>query len=193
MGLRLNGATSGYSEINPPTVAGDQTFTLPGTGGTLDRLNMAGNILQVVSATKTDTFTTTSISFVDITGLSASITPTSATSKILVMVQVVGSNASTGGGSAVRLLRDSTAIAIGDAAGSRTQSTTASFYDGEDGATKQVGVTHLDLPNTTSALTYKLQTQATSGTTAVNRSAGDSDSTGRNRAVSSITLMEVAA
>jgi hypothetical protein len=35
MGLRLNGATSGYSEINPPAVAGDQTFTLPGAGGNL--------------------------------------------------------------------------------------------------------------------------------------------------------------
>ena len=35
MGLRLNGSTSGYSEINPPTVAGDQTFILPGTGGDL--------------------------------------------------------------------------------------------------------------------------------------------------------------
>jgi hypothetical protein len=35
MGLRLNGSTSGYSEINPPAVAGDQTFTLPGTGGDL--------------------------------------------------------------------------------------------------------------------------------------------------------------
>jgi hypothetical protein len=35
MGLRLNGSTSGYSEINPPAVAGDQTFILPGTGGDL--------------------------------------------------------------------------------------------------------------------------------------------------------------
>jgi hypothetical protein len=35
MGLRLNGSTSGYSEINPPAVAGDQTFVLPGTGGDL--------------------------------------------------------------------------------------------------------------------------------------------------------------
>jgi hypothetical protein len=33
MTLRLNGSTSGYSEIDAPAVAGDQTFTLPGTGG----------------------------------------------------------------------------------------------------------------------------------------------------------------
>jgi len=35
MTLRLNGSTSGYSEIDAPAVAGDQTFTLPGTGGNL--------------------------------------------------------------------------------------------------------------------------------------------------------------
>ena len=35
MSLRLNGSTSGYSEIEAPAVAGDQTFTLPGTGGTI--------------------------------------------------------------------------------------------------------------------------------------------------------------
>lgn len=33
--VRLTGSTSGYSEIQAPAVAGDQTFTLPGTGGTL--------------------------------------------------------------------------------------------------------------------------------------------------------------
>jgi hypothetical protein len=37
--LRLTGSTSGYSEITPPAVAGDQTFTLPGTGGTLTTTN----------------------------------------------------------------------------------------------------------------------------------------------------------
>jgi hypothetical protein len=152
-----------------------------------------GSVIQVVSTTKTDTFTTTSSSFVDITGLAASITPSSATSKILVMAQVVGGNSQTGGGSAVRLLRDSTAIAIGNADGSRAQSSTASFYDAEAGTTKQVGVTHLDSPNSTSAITYKLQTQAAGGTTAVNRSVDDANAVGRNRAVSSITLMEIAA
>ena len=33
--LRLNGSTSGYSELEAPAIAGDQTFTLPGTGGTI--------------------------------------------------------------------------------------------------------------------------------------------------------------
>jgi hypothetical protein len=33
--LRLNGSTSGFSQLDAPAIAGDQTFTLPGTGGTL--------------------------------------------------------------------------------------------------------------------------------------------------------------
>ena len=51
-----------------------------------------GSILQVVSTTKTDTFTSTSTSMVDITGLSATITPSSTSSKILVMASVASGN-----------------------------------------------------------------------------------------------------
>ena len=38
--LRLNGSTSGFSEITAPDVAGDQTFTLPAVGGTLSTSNV---------------------------------------------------------------------------------------------------------------------------------------------------------
>jgi hypothetical protein len=152
-----------------------------------------GSVIQVVSTTKTDTFTTTSASFVDITGLAVSITPSSATSKILVMVQVVGNSDATAS-AGVRLLRDSTAIAIGDAAGSRVQISSSSFFStGGTAETRQVGVTHLDSPNTTSSITYKLQTSANSGTAVINRSVNDSDNAFRPRAVSSITVMEIAA
>ena len=52
----------------------------------------AGCILQTVSTTKTDTFTSSSSSLVDITGMSVTITPKYATSKVLVMfnVHIVG-------------------------------------------------------------------------------------------------------
>ena len=46
----------------------------------------AGGIIQVKSTTKTDTFTTNSTSFTDITGLSVTITPTRSDNKILVMM-----------------------------------------------------------------------------------------------------------
>ncbi len=49
MPVRLNGATSGYTELSAPAVAGITTMTMPTARGTLDRLERSGNILQVVS------------------------------------------------------------------------------------------------------------------------------------------------
>ena len=83
----------------------------------------AGSVLQVVQTVKTSTFTTSSTSFTDVTGLSVSITPTSASNKILVLCYAVLSNTNTGGNyySFARLMRDATPIFVGDAAGSRLQ------------------------------------------------------------------------
>ena len=49
--IRLTGSTSGYAEITPSAIAGDVQLVLPSTAGTLDRLNRAGNVLQVVENT----------------------------------------------------------------------------------------------------------------------------------------------
>jgi hypothetical protein len=53
MSLRLNGSTSGYSEIEAPAVAGDQTFTLPGTGGNLitDASDLTTQVKSATNAT----------------------------------------------------------------------------------------------------------------------------------------------
>ena len=69
------------TNINTPDGTGSITFDRPiitasGVG--------AGKIVQVVQAVKTDVFSTNSTSYVDITGLSATITPSAATSKILI-------------------------------------------------------------------------------------------------------------
>ena len=75
--------------------------------------NNTGNILQVVTSTKTDSFATTSSSFVDITGMSRTITPSAAGSKILILITLhVGANDS--GYPAFALLRGSTIVADGD-------------------------------------------------------------------------------
>ena len=67
-------------------------------------------ILQVVSAIKTDTFSTTSTTFVDVTDVTVSITPATATNKVLVFVSgVVGSNA-TNNFTPINLVRDSTTL-----------------------------------------------------------------------------------
>jgi hypothetical protein len=84
-----------------------------------------GSVLQVVSNTKTDTFSTSSTSFVDVTGLSVSITPTSATSKIFISFMFNGGVDTAAQGINMILVRNSTAICVGDAAGSRGRFTTA--------------------------------------------------------------------
>jgi transcriptional regulator with XRE-family HTH domain len=109
-----------------------------------------GKILQVVSTTKTDTFSTASSSFVDITGLSVSITPTSASSKILVMAHITAGVSANSGYNL--LLRDSTIILQGDAASSRPRISVAvmntSTYE-----MQTTPVVFLDSPSTTSSAT----------------------------------------
>ena len=191
--VRLNGSTSGYSELSAPAVAGDQTFLLPSTSGTLDRLNRAGNILQVVSVAKTDIFTTTSTALVDITGLSVSIAPTSATSKILVLCSL-SLNVTNGNYMAQAVLfRGATRISVGDAAGSRIQCSAYATVNGDRGRSP-FSITFLDSPATTSSTTYKFQGLIESGGTLyINQNASDADSVINGRTASTITVMEVAA
>ena len=85
--LVINGDTSGSVTLAAPAVAGSSTITLPTTGGTMRTTTTAGTLLQVVQATYQGEVTTTSGTF-QTTNFSGTITPTSATSKIL--VQAVG-------------------------------------------------------------------------------------------------------
>jgi len=170
-------------------------ITLDGTNGiTFPNSTVqasAGKILQVVSTTKTDTYTQNSNTFTDITGYSVSITPASSSNKILVMctlnVCVVSGYNAIG-----RLMRDSTPIFIGDAAGSRPRASFQNtFLNTENVWT--IPITFLDSPNTTSSITYKFQVK--SGVTIyVNRSIDDRNTSDYDaRLASSITVMEVAA
>jgi hypothetical protein len=156
-----------------------------------------GSVLQVVSTTKTDAFSTTSTSFVDVTGLAVTITPTSATSKILVIVSVqLGASGASTGMAQILLVRDSTNILVGDANGIRTQ-TSFSFYSGGASADNEgnagCGTSFLDSPSTTSATTYKITIRAGTGTVGVNRTAQDANSAFTPRGTSTITVMEIAA
>jgi hypothetical protein len=147
-------------------------------------------IIQVQSTFKSDTFSTASTSFVDVTGLSVSITPTSASNKILVMVTANLSSDGTGFAVFARLMRDSTAIAIGDTAGSRTSGTFGAYPYG--GFIAPCGMEFLDSPATTSATTYKLQVLVNAaGTGYLNRTQVDSNAVSSLRTASTITVMEV--
>ncbi len=98
MGLKLNGATSGSIELDPQAnlgsdrvitlnATGNSTLTLPDANGTLDRLERAGNILQVVSQHISVTTTnTTSTSYINTGWGSWSITPVRANSKFILEI-----------------------------------------------------------------------------------------------------------
>ena len=145
----------------------------------------ASKIAQVVSTTKTDAFSTTSTSLVDVTGMSVSITPTSATSTILVITGLALSAGAARG--YAQLVRGSTNIAI--STGFATSNQTSVVY-GSDYQTQYVSIAHIDSPATTSATTYKFQVKADSGSTCfVNAQAG-STSHGN---VSTLTVMEILA
>ena len=155
-------------------------------------LGLGGKLGQVLSTSKTDTFSTSSATYTDVTGLSVSITPTLATSKVLVIVNLQAS-VSADISVMFQLVRGSTAIDIGDTAGSRTR---ASFALLQDNTTLQQGnlaLNFLDSPATTSATTYKMQMFVNSGTGYINRTGSDADSLGRPRTASNITVMEVLA
>ena len=153
----------------------------------------ASKIAQVLSTALTTTFTTSSTSFTDITGLSVAITPTLNTSKILVMVQLSASQDVGVNQAAARLVRDSTAIDIGDAAGSRTSALNQVRGQATD-TPIVLPATFLDSPATTSAITYKMQgINLSAGTFYVNRSSGDTNTNTTVRTASTITVMEILA
>jgi len=153
-----------------------------------------GNVLQVVSTTKTDTTSTASTTFVDLTGLSVSITPASASNKIYVMFTVSGSHSGTGDNTHLQLLRDSTALGLGDAAGSRPRSTALLAMPSVNAYNLvTASYSYLDSPSSTSSLTYKLQFKVKTGTGFINRTGIDGDTPDGQRTSSTITVMEVAA
>jgi hypothetical protein len=150
---------------------------------------LGGGVLQVVSATKVDAFTTTSTSFVDVTGLTASITPTSTSSKILVLSKVA-INTRSASIADIQLLRGATIIGGGTAVGSRTSGMSA-FYAAIAGTT-DLSTNFLDSPASVSSQTYKIQTRTNTGTIGINTVADDANAALVTRTSSTITLMEIA-
>ena len=173
------------------------SFSGAGTGLTgIPRAALpAGSVLQVVSTTKTDTFTTSSTSPVDITGLSVSITPSSSSNKILITGSVCyGESTAAPYLMGFLLVRNSTNICIADAAGSRSRWTFGGQGIPSTDNTVFAPLNFLDSPATTSATTYKIQAQAESPQTIYINRGGESDGDGAitGRFTSTITVMEIA-
>jgi hypothetical protein len=161
----------------------------------------AGQIIQVISVNKTDTFTSTATGTgTDVTGMSVAITPSSTSNKILVMCSV---NIAVGGAGQADILRGLKVVKV--IGGSTTNSSPVADASGDEGLFTVFnqrspydtnGVLHstmqyLDSPSTTSAITYKLQfgtgALAQAGTIYINRTDADN----YMRGASTITVMEV--
>jgi hypothetical protein len=158
-----------------------------------------GSVLQVASVYKTDVQTISSgtPTFVDITGLTVTLTPTSSTSKFLCIWTVTMGNGTDASHGYVRLNRNGTAIALADASSNRTTASSTIINTSQGGQTLGSSNNYLDSPATTSAVTYKLTAANNSlsgGITYVNRSTRDTDYIGYDgRSTSSFTVLEIAA
>jgi hypothetical protein len=202
--IKLNAASGGgsFSLQAPSSSANNRVFTIPDEAdATLLTSNTStGKILQVVQAAKTDTASTTSGTYVTISGLSVNITPSATSSKILVIADVKAGNDG-GNGYYLQIVRDSTAIYVGDAATGKQQCIQQTYGGGDTGeglyGMAKMGGTFLDSPNTTSQVTYAVQFLRLGGnspqTLYVNRVGSESAGQYVGRAASSITAIEVAA
>ena len=181
--LNTTNIKHGSSSSNNIVLASDGKVTFP---------QNTGNILQVKQAVKTDTASSSSATFADISGLSVSITPASTSNKILVECRVC-SGGEGDSFQAFKVLRDSTAIGLGTG-GSGNQTNVSFGLSSPNATTHQYAIRYgvfsfLDSPSSTSALTYKLQAKVSSTANNCNvRINGDNSAGG---AESTLTLIEV--
>jgi len=215
--LQGNASGTGTFTIASPNSNIDQTLTLPNNTGTLLTSGSAitasqlpaGTILQVVQATKTDTWVSNSLGsqWNDIPGQGGSgtfqvqITPSSASSRILIVSHVPMSSTD-GQVARSQLQRNGTPIFFGDAAGSRPLGLQQIYWapaawGGQSSiCVINIGGTFVDSPATTSTLTYKIVVGADNtggaGTARINTTVRDNNSAGTDsRTACSIIAMEI--
>jgi hypothetical protein len=152
---------------------------------------LGGKLGQIVSVDKLNTFSTSSTSYVDVTDWTATITPTAATSKVLVFYSTTAShdgNAWAG----FQILRGATAIGNGTASGITSPANKA-YRDGDSNGGRSVAGMFLDSPATTSATTYKIQVKKTAGTMVVGATYQGLNNADTYNVTTNITLMEILA
>lgn len=194
-------ANTGQSIVRKPTSFGAgsaMTFVYRLSNTTwypMTNYATAGTVLQVVSTTLTSTQSTTSGTPTDITNFSATITPSSASNKVLVFVTTQFSGPTNGYGYFL-LLRGSTSIGLGTGAtGLQVNVFLSSGYVVGVASFGAASNSFLDSPATTSATTYKIQFASANPPNAfyINRQASTDNGSYINFPTSSITLMEIAA
>lgn len=200
-GLVYNADASGILQLQSNGVTG---LTVDNTGNITVNTNLtfsnkvqpanlpAGCVIQVIQSVKSDTFVGVSnTTEMSITGLSATITPTSATSKILITAQIMYCSALTTYGGWFK--RNGTNIGLGDASGSRQRVSIGMALASDNNQTNTFVYNYLDSPATTGAVTYQFFViNDNTESLFINRSKNDLDSVTGKRGISTITLMEIA-
>lgn len=160
-------------------------------------LGSSNIVLQVISTTLTTTVTVSpgSATFTTVTGLAATITPSSATNKILVQVDA-GFGMAASATLFMRVKRGETIIGVGDTAGSRSSVGSAVGFEGPGcvNSLNPVSFSYLDSPATLAATTYQVHMAPDQNYRIhCNRTDVDTDDIGHPRGVSTITLTEISA
>ena len=192
LGRALQTVTPATNSITTAMIS-DDAVTAAKISGSL------GKIGQVVSTTKTDTFSASTSSGGDsslVTGLTVDITPSASSSKVLILLNFAAA-AEGEHGMGFQLFRDSTQIDLADTASSRKRMSKGKIQNsGGTSYSVNFSTNHLDSPSSTSQITYGVKlnhTSSSSKTLYVNRSHDDSDEAVGGRSASTITAMEVLA
>jgi len=190
---------TGIFTIASPNSNTDRTLVLPDEAGTVlttagvpASAMPAGSVLQVKQTVLSSAWSTNSTT--PQSPIQVTITPSSASNKILVLCDA-GVGAGPLAALTVYLLKNGSAIYVGDAAGSRPRAL-AEVFTSSDYFIQRVSGMYLDSPATTAAVTYSIALATTGAGTYVhlNRTDADRDTVNYDaRAASSITVMEIAA
>ena len=185
-------------ELQLPVADGsaDQFIKTDGSGNLSFAAAGGGKILQVVQTFKSDTTSISTLdTWTDISGMSVSITPSSASNKILVTANL-NTGVSAESYYILRLEKGGTAIAHGDAPGGRTQGHFGQRSPNNGESIDNTVINFLDTAGSTSAITYNVAwylAHQSGSSLYLNRCQYDANQDYAPRMSSTITVMEVAA
>jgi len=202
--LKHSGGNSVIIAAPDSNPASDRTLKLPSdVNSTIDTINRTGNILQVVQTVKQDVTSITGVaeggSYTAITGLSATITPSSSSNKILISCNIIVSHSTTNYAANFRLFKAGSHLtgASGTASGNREAAWLNIRQTSSTGDRQTISNKYLDTAGGTSAITYqiyaKVEDQSSGKFIYINTNPTDGNEWYNGRTSSNITLMEVAA
>ena len=179
------------------TGASSDAITLDSAGKCSFPNGGAGKILQVLQTVKTDVFSTTSNSYVLVTGLTQAITAASTSNKILINVTLYGGVSSGNYVAGFKLAKDGSAMdgnTIGAASGNNAESGTFRFRNATDTHAEEASFMFLDTPADTNSHTYGILMKVFSSATARLGTTGTNGNYDQHmRCPCTITVMEVGA